>query len=294
MVIMNAATSIITTQSPYIVRVSNTLPQDHAADGAVGGEERHQERVHAGVRLRAGNRRRGAFIKAFKAAGGEIVGSVRTPLQNPDFAPFIQRVKDAKPEAVFLFLPAGSQTIAFMKGYEERGLSRPASSSSPPATSPTTACCEAMGDPTLGLITSFHYSAAHDSPENKAFLKAYAEANGTKLRPELHGGRRLRRHGGDRRGAEEDRRLDRRRDKVMAALKGMKLDEPARPDHDRSGDARHRADRLHPQGREGQRRALQRRVRQVPGREGPGEVTRAARRGPFAYARVLGVAITSV
>src|SRR5207302_107183 len=63
-----------------------------------------------------------AFVKAFKAAGGEIVESVRTPLANPDFAPFIQRVKDAKPEAVFVFLPPGSQTIAFIKGYEERGL----------------------------------------------------------------------------------------------------------------------------------------------------------------------------
>ncbi|TMI10274.1 MAG: ABC transporter substrate-binding protein, partial [Betaproteobacteria bacterium] len=62
------------------------------------------------------------FIKAFKAAGGEIVDSVRTPLVNADFAPFLQRVKDTRPEAVFVFLPPGSQTIAFIKGYEERGL----------------------------------------------------------------------------------------------------------------------------------------------------------------------------
>ena len=276
MVIMNAATSIITTSSPYIVRVSHTLPQDYAADGAMGGEERHQARVHAGLRLRPGHRRRGGVHQGVQGSRRrDRRQRAHRRCKNPDFAPFLQRIKDAKPEAVFVFLPAGEQTIAFIKGYEERGLAEPASSSSPPATSPTTACCEAMGDPTLGLITSFHYSAAHDSPENKAFLKAYAEANGTKLRPNFMAvagydgmaaiSEALKKTGGS---------ID--ADKFVAALKGMRLDEPARPDHDRPRDPRHRADRLHPPGREGQRRALQRRVRQVPRPEGSGQVRRRA------------------
>ena len=132
---------------------------------------------------------------------------------------------------------------------------------------------EAMGEPTLGLITSFHYSAAHKSPENAAFKKAYAEVNGDKLRPNFMAAagydgmaviyEALKKTGGSTDG-----------DKLVAAMKGMKLDEPARADHDRSGDARRRADGVHPQGREDRRRPVQRRVRQIPGPEGPGEVTR--------------------
>src|SRR6266571_1472954 len=183
MVIMNAATSIITTRSPYIARVSHTLPQDTqpiAQWAARNGIKRAFTLVSD---FGPGVDAEGTFIKAFKAAGGEIVDSVRTPLQNPDFAPFLQRVKDAKPEAVFVFLPPGSQTIAFIKGYEERGLKQAGIRIIATGDLTDDGVLQAMGEPTMGLITSFHYSAAHDSPENKAFLKAYAEANGTKLRP---------------------------------------------------------------------------------------------------------------
>src|SRR6202171_609850 len=183
MVIMNAATSVITTRSPYVVRVSHTLPQDTqpiAQWAAKNGIKRVFTLVSD---FGPGQDAEAAFVKAFKAAGGEVVESVRTPLANPDFAPFIQRVKDAKPEAVFVFLPPGSQTIAFIKGYEERGLK--AAGIKIIATGDLTddGTLQAMGDGTIGIVTSFHYSAAHDSPENKAFLKAYTETNGTRLRP---------------------------------------------------------------------------------------------------------------
>ena len=183
MVIMNAATSVITTRSPYIVRLSHTLPQDTqpiAQWAAKNGIKRAFTLVSdfgPGVDAET------TFIKAFKAAGGEIVDSVRTPLVNADFAPFLQRVKDTRPEAVFVFLPPGSQTIAFIKGYEERGLKQAGIRIIATGDLTDDGVLQAMGEPTLGLITSFHYSAAHDSPENKAFLKAYVEANGTKLRP---------------------------------------------------------------------------------------------------------------
>jgi branched-chain amino acid transport system substrate-binding protein len=183
MVIMNAATSVITTRSPYIVRVSHTLPQDTqpiAQWAAKNGIKRAFTLVSdfgPGVDAET------TFIKAFKAAGGEVVDSVRTPLVNADFAPFLQRVKDTRPEAVFVFLPPGSQTIAFIKGYEERGLKQAGIRIIATGDLTDDGVLQAMGEPTLGLITSFHYSAAHDSPENKAFLRAYVEANGTKLRP---------------------------------------------------------------------------------------------------------------
>jgi len=183
MVIMNAATSIITTKSPYIVRVSHTMPQN-SQPMALWAAKNGIKRVYTLVSdFGPGIDTEGAFIKAFKASGGEILASIRTPLQNPDFAPFIQRVKDARPEAVFIFLPPGSQTIAFIKAYEERGLKQAGIKLIGTGDLTDDGVLHAMGDGTIGLITSFHYSAAHDSPENKAFIKAYVETNGTKLRP---------------------------------------------------------------------------------------------------------------
>jgi branched-chain amino acid transport system substrate-binding protein len=183
MVIMNAATSVITTRSPYIIRVSHTLPQDTqpiAQWAARNGIKRTFTLVSD---FGPGIDAETTFIRAFKAAGGEIVDSVRTPLANPDFAPFLQRIKDTRPEAIFVFLPPGSQTIAFIKGYEERGLKQAGIRIIATGDLTDDGVLQAMGEPTLGLITSFHYSAAHDSPENKTFLKAYIDTNGTKLRP---------------------------------------------------------------------------------------------------------------
>jgi branched-chain amino acid transport system substrate-binding protein len=169
-----------------------------------------------------------AFVKAFKAAGGEIVESVRTPLANPDFAPFIQRVKDSKPEAVFVFLPPGSQTIAFIKGYEERGLK--AAGIQIIATGDLTddGTLQAMGDGTIGIVTSFHYSAAHDSPENKAFLKSYADANGPRLRPNFMA---CAGYDGMAAIAEALKKTQGSTDpeKLLSAFKGMKLMSPRGP-----------------------------------------------------------------
>jgi branched-chain amino acid transport system substrate-binding protein len=228
MVIMNAATSIITTKSPYIVRVSMTLPQI-TQPIAVWAAKNGIKKVYTLVAdYGPGLDAEKAFAEAFKAAGGEIVGSVHTPLQNPDFAPFVQRVKDAKPEAVFLFLPAGEQGIAFMKGYEERGLKQAGIRLIATGDITDDGVLQAMGEPTLGLITSFHYSAAHDSPENAAFKKAYAEVNGDKLRPNFMAAagydgmaliyEALKKTGGSTDG-----------DKLVAAMKGVKLLSPRGP-----------------------------------------------------------------
>jgi branched-chain amino acid transport system substrate-binding protein len=228
MVIMNAATSVITTRSPYIVRVSHTLPQD-TQPMAQWAAKNGIKRVFTLVSdFGPGQDAEAAFVKAFKTAGGEIVESVRTPLANPDFAPFIQRVKDAKPEAVFVFLPPGSQTIAFIKGYEERGLK--AAGIKIIATGDLTddGTLQAMGDGTIGIVTSFHYSAAHDSPENKAFLKSYAEINGTRLRPNFMA---CAGYDGMAAIAEALKKTQGSTDadKLLSAFKGMKLMSPRGP-----------------------------------------------------------------
>ena len=181
MIISNAATSAITTRSPYIARVSMTIPQVSApmAEWALKNGIKQVYTVVAdyGPGIDAETQ----FTKTFKAGGGEIVGSVRTPLQNPDFSAAVQRVKDAKPQAVFVFLPAGEQGIGFVKSFNERGLAEAGIKLIATGDITDDHVLAAMGDPTLGMITSFHYSAAHESPENAAFLKAYAEANDPKL-----------------------------------------------------------------------------------------------------------------
>ncbi|MEP7064321.1 MAG: ABC transporter substrate-binding protein [Betaproteobacteria bacterium] len=228
MIIMNAATSIITTKSPYIVRVSMTLPQV-STPMALWAWKNGIKSVYTAVSdYGPGLDAEAAFSKAFKAAGGEIVGSVHMPLKNPEFAPFIQRIKDAKPEAVFLFLPAGEQGIAFMKGFKERGLAESGIKLIATGDITDDSVLQSMGDSVLGLTTSFHYSAAHDSPENRAFLKAYTEVNGSKLDPNFmavagYDGMAaiyaaLAKTGGDTDG-----------DKVLAAMKGMKIDSPRGP-----------------------------------------------------------------
>ena len=228
MVIMNAATSVITTRSPYIVRVSHTLPQD-TQPIAQWAAKNGIKRVYTLVSdFGPGVDSEGAFIKAFKAAGGEVIDSVRTPLQNPDFAPYLQRIKDSKPDAVFVFLPPGSQTIGFIKGYEDRGLKQAGIKLIGTGDLTDDGVLQAMGEPTLGLITSFHYSAAHDSPENKTFVKTYVEVNGTKYRPNFMAcagydgmaaiAEALKKTGGS---VEPD--------KLLAAFKGMKLTSPRGP-----------------------------------------------------------------
>jgi branched-chain amino acid transport system substrate-binding protein len=228
MVIMNAATSIITTKSPNIVRVSMTLPQV-TQPMAIWAAKNGIKKVYTVVAdYGPGLDSEKAFAEAFKAAGGEVVGSIHTPLQNPDFGPFIQRVKDAKPEAIFLFLPAGEQGISFMKGYQERGLAQAGIRLIATGDITDDGVLEAMGEPTLGLITSFHYSAAHNSPENAAFKKAYAEVNGDKLRPNFmaaagYDGMAVIYEALKKTGGSTDV------DKLLAAIKGMKVNSPRGP-----------------------------------------------------------------
>jgi branched-chain amino acid transport system substrate-binding protein len=227
MIIMNAAASIITTKSPYVVRVSDTIAQN-SVPMAQWAAKNNIKRVYTFVADYApGIDAEENFKKAFTAAGGEVVDSVRVPLSNPDFGPFIQRIKDAKPEAMFLFLPSGAQSVGFMKAFTERGLA--AAGIKVIATGDLTddSVLDAMGDPTLGIITAGHYSAAHDSPENKTFLKAYASVAGD-LRPNFmavaaYDGMAaiydvLKKTNGD-----PDV------DKTMAVLKGWKHDSPRGP-----------------------------------------------------------------
>lgn len=228
MVIMNAATSAITTKSPYVVRFSFTLPQVAEPMGQWAAKNGIKTAYTLVTDYAPGLDAEKAFTKAFTAGGGKIVDSARVPLKNPEFAPFVQRIKDAKPEAVFLFLPAGEPGIAFMKAFNERGLAKAGIKLIATGDVTDDDVLEAMGDPTLGVVTTHHYSAAHDSPENKAFVKAYEELAGKRPNFMAVGG-----YDGMAAIAETITKLkgDLDGDKDMEILKNIKLVSPRGPIH---------------------------------------------------------------
>jgi branched-chain amino acid transport system substrate-binding protein len=176
MVVMNAATSAITQASPYIVRTSHTLPQDTAPLATWAANNGIKSVFTVVSDFGPGHDAENQFRKSFVAAGGQVIGELRVPLKNPDFAPFLQRVRDASPQAVFVFIPPGAETILFMKNFVDRGLA--AAGIKVIATGDVTdeEILEALGDSVLGMVTAFHYSQAHKSVENAAYSEAYAKA----------------------------------------------------------------------------------------------------------------------
>lgn len=176
MVVMNAATSIITEKSPYVVRTSHTLPQATAPIAAWAAKNGVRTAYTLVADFGPGHDAEAQFKKSFTAAGGQVVGDVRVPVKNPDFAPYLQRIKDVKPDAVFLFIPPGAETIAFMKGFVDRGLDKAGIRIVATGDLTDEDILDALGDSALGIISSWHYSEAHNSPENRAYTAAYAKA----------------------------------------------------------------------------------------------------------------------
>jgi branched-chain amino acid transport system substrate-binding protein len=178
----NAAGVNIPYASPYFARVSFTLWQSSYPLGQWAAKK--YKRVYTAVSdFAPGHEAEEGFITAFKAGGGEIVGSVRIPLANPDFVPYIQRIKDAKPDAIFAFNPAGKQATAMMKAYSDLGLAKDGIKYIGTGDITTDEELQGMGDVALGVITAHHYSAAADRPANKAFVAAYKKEYGENLFP---------------------------------------------------------------------------------------------------------------
>jgi len=182
MVIMNAGTSVITTMSPYIVRLSFTLWQSSLPMGTWAAK-RFKTAYIAVSDFGPGHDAQAAFTKGFTDGGGKIVGEVRIPLANPDFIPFMQRAKDAKPDAIFGFVPAGKQATAIMKAYGDLGLDKAGVKFIGPGDITTDEELPNMGDVPLGVLTVFHYSAAADRPANKAFIAAWHKEYGANSTP---------------------------------------------------------------------------------------------------------------
>ncbi|WP_024519722.1 ABC transporter substrate-binding protein [Bradyrhizobium sp. Tv2a-2] len=224
-VVMAAGTSIITEKSPYIVRTSFTLPQSSTIIGDWAVKNGIKKVATLTSDYAPGNDALAAFKEHFTAGGGEIVEEVKVPLANPDFAPFLQRMKDAKPDAVFVFVPAG-QGGNFMKQYAERGLDKAGIKVIGPGDVMDDDLLNGMGDAALGAVTAHIYSAAHPSQANKDFVAAYKKEFNQRPGFMAVGGydginliyEALKKTGGNADG-----------DKLIEAMKGMKWESPRGP-----------------------------------------------------------------
>ena len=226
MVNMNAATSVITTKSPYMVRTSFTVFQLNEALGGWAYKNGLRKVYTLVSDFGPGHDGETAFHKGFKDAGGEIIGSARYPVANLDFSAFLQRAKDMNPDGIYIWVPGGTQPAAIGKAIAERGIDKNKVKIMGQGELTFEEALKGMGDAGLGLITAFHYDYNHQSETNKKFVAAYnAEF---KRNPDMFsaGGydgmhviyEALKKTGGKADG-----------DSLIAAAKGMKWESPRGP-----------------------------------------------------------------
>ena len=179
MVVMNAATSIIITKSPYMIRTSVTLPQIMETFGTwaatKGGIKQNYTMV---TDYGPGHDSEAAFKTGFEGAGGKVIGSVRFPPQNPDFAAFVQRAKDLAPESIYIFIPGGAQPAALGKAFAERGIDKKKTKILGSGETTAEAALKSMGDAGLDIITAWHYDYKLDNKLNREFVKVFNEMHG--------------------------------------------------------------------------------------------------------------------
>jgi branched-chain amino acid transport system substrate-binding protein len=173
MVVMNAATAIITTKSPYMVRTSATVPQLTETFGTWARKNGIKQAYTMVSDFGPGHDAEQGFQRGFKDSGGEVVGSVRFPLANPDFSAFVQRAKDVNPESIFIFVPGGVQPAAIGKAVAERGIDARKTKVLGMGELTEDEARKSMGEAALGIITVYHYDHNHDSALNRDFVKAF-------------------------------------------------------------------------------------------------------------------------
>lgn len=228
MVVMNAAARGIPSRSPYIVRTSMTTAHT-AAGTAAWALKNGIRRVFTMVHDYApGHDAEESFVAAFIKGGGEVVGSLRAPLSAVDFGAYMQRVKDAKPQALFSFMAAGNTGAAFLKATKERALADAGIQVIGTGDIVYEPLFDLVGDAALGIITIYPYSPAHPSPENKAFVDAFVRMSGGKAVPTIMA---VSAYDGMALIYEVIRRLEGKvePDKAMEVARGLKLKSPRGP-----------------------------------------------------------------
>ncbi len=226
MVVMMAGTSIVTERSPYIVRTSFTLGQSAVIIADWAAQNKIKKVVTMVTDYAPGHDAEKSFIDQFKSKGGEVTESIRVPIQNPDFAPFLQRVLDAKPDALYVFTPSGVGAI-LMKQFVERGLDKSGIRLIGPGDITDDDVLPGFSDAAIGVVTAHNYSTDHPSAKNKEYVAAFRKAN-PGMRPNFasvgaYDGIHLIYEALKKTGGKTDG------DALLAAMKGMKWESPRGP-----------------------------------------------------------------
>ncbi len=224
-VVMVSGTSVVTERSPYLVRTSFTLGQQSSIIAQWAAKNGSKKVVILQSDWAPGAEATAVFTDYFTKAGGTVAETIKVPLANPDFAPFLQRARDATPDTLFVFVPAG-QAGTFAKQFIERGLDKAGIKLIGPGDVTDDDDLPQMGDAMLGTVTAGHYSAAHPSAANKAYVAAFKKANNYRPNFISLGGwdgmhviyEALKKTGGKTDG-----------DALVAAMKGLKWESPRGP-----------------------------------------------------------------
>jgi branched-chain amino acid transport system substrate-binding protein len=225
-IVMAAGTSIITERSPYIARTSFTLAQSSVIIADWAAKNGIKKVATLVSDYAPGADAQNSFKERFTAAGGQVVEEIKVPLASPDFSPALQRAADAKPDAIFVFVPAG-QGATFAKQYAERGLDKAGIKLIGPGDVTDDDLLNNMGDAVIGAVTAHLYSAAHPSAMNKEFVAAYKKLmNGQRpgfMAVSGYDGMHLIYEALKKTGGNTDG------DALIAAMKGMKWESPRGP-----------------------------------------------------------------
>jgi len=224
-VVMAAGTSIITEKSPYIVRTFFTIAQAAVPMAQWAAKNNVKKVVTLVSDYAPGHDAEKVFAEELKKDGGEVIANLHVPVQSPDFAPYLQRARDANPDGIFVFIP-GNFAGTFTRQYVERGLNTSGIKLMGTGDMTDDDMLNAMGDAAIGVITAHQYSAAHSSTTNKSFVAGFKKVIGTRpnyVAVAVYDGMRLiyealKKTGGDTNG-----------DKLIAAMKGMSFESPRGP-----------------------------------------------------------------
>ena len=176
-VMVSGTSGVINPNNPYMVRTSFTLGQQSGIIAEWAAKNGSKKVAIVQSDWAPGAEATAVFTEAFTKAGGQIVETIKVPLANPDFAPFLQRARDANPDTLFVFVPA-SQAGTFAKQFAERGLDKAGIKLIGPGDIVDDNDLPGMGDSMLGVVTAGIYSALHNSPTNKEYVAAFKKANG--------------------------------------------------------------------------------------------------------------------
>jgi branched-chain amino acid transport system substrate-binding protein len=176
-VMVSGTSSVINPNNPYMVRTSFTLGQQSGIIAEWAAKNGSKKVAIIQSDWAPGAEAAAVFTDAFTKAGGQIAETIKVPLANPDFAPFLQRARDLNPDTLFVFVPAG-QAGTFAKQFAERGLDKAGIKLIGPGDIVDDNDLPGMGDAMLGVVTAGIYSAYHNSPANKEYVAAFQKANG--------------------------------------------------------------------------------------------------------------------